>query len=277
MSVPKTSHYVDRFKGRVAVVTGGSAGIGRAIVEGLCQEGASVLFSGIEPDGDAVAREMKREGFDVVFRLGDMQDEAFCRSLGDRAVELWGRIDFLVNNAFSFTAKGMDATDQDWARSLTVGPVAYARMVQRCAPEMKAIGGGAVVNISSISGRIAQINRWTYNAAKGAVDQLTRCQALDLASDNIRVNTLSPGWVWTREVEKAAALDGGGREKWGPLWGKYHMLRRLAEPVEIARAAMFLLSDDASFVTGVDLPVDGGYLAMGPEGLGETTVNAGSA
>jgi NAD(P)-dependent dehydrogenase (short-subunit alcohol dehydrogenase family) len=112
--------------------------------------------------------------------------------------------------------------------------------------------------------------------SKGAVNQLTKCAALDLAPWGIRVNSISPGWIWTREVYKAADMDGGGREKWDPIWGKYHMLRRCGEAIEVARPVLFLLSDDASFITGTDLPVDGGYQSMGPEGLGETAVVAGS-
>jgi NAD(P)-dependent dehydrogenase (short-subunit alcohol dehydrogenase family) len=90
------------------------------------------------------------------------------------------------------------------------------------------------------------------------------------------VNSVSPGWIWTREVYKAAALDGGGREKWDPIWGEYHMLGRCGEPIECAGPVLFLLSDDASFITASDLPVDGGDNGMGPEGLGKTTVLAGS-
>ena len=102
---------------------------------------------------------------------------------------------------------------------------------------------------------------------------MTKCQALDLAIDGIRVNAVSPGWIWTPEVSKAA---NGDREKWEPVWGKYHMLRRLGEPREVARAILFLCSDDASFITGTELAVDGGYLGLGSEGLGETSSFAGS-
>ena len=165
----------------------------------------------------------------------------------------------------------------DWERIFFVGPVAYATMGQLVCEPMRQAGGGAIVNMSSISAFIAQVNRWTYNAAKGAVTQLTRCMALDMASYNIRVNSVSPGWIWTREVLKAAALDGGGREKWDPIWGEYHMLGRCGEPVECAGPTLFLLSDDASFITGTDLAIDAGYCAMGPEGLGKTTRFAGSA
>ncbi|MGJ3242860.1 MAG: SDR family NAD(P)-dependent oxidoreductase [Opitutales bacterium] len=271
------THIPDRFKDKVAIVTGGTAGIGLAIATELCREGAAVALTGLPDDGERAARDLQDQGHAVRLFTGDMSDEGFCRSVVEDTVEAFGGLDHLVNNAFSFTAAGLDATTEDWMRSFGVGPLGYARMVQLAAPQMKRRGGGSIVNVSSISGHIAQINRWTYNASKGAVLQLTKCQALDLAADGIRVNSLSPAWVWTREVDKASKLDGGGREKWEPVWGRYHLLRRVADPVEMAGPALFLLSDDASFVTGSDLKADGGYLAVGPEGLGETTINAGSS
>jgi NAD(P)-dependent dehydrogenase (short-subunit alcohol dehydrogenase family) len=151
--------------------------------------------------------------------------------------------------------------------------MAYALMAQCVTPWMVRAGGGAIVNMSSISAFIAQPNRWTYNAAKGAVHTLTKCMALDLARHKIRVNSVSPGWIWTREVEKAA---GGDRQKWEPVWGQFHMLERLGEPVECAGPILFLLSEDASFITAADLPIDGGYQGLGSEGIGNASKFAGS-
>jgi NAD(P)-dependent dehydrogenase (short-subunit alcohol dehydrogenase family) len=259
--------------GKAAVVTGGANGIGRAIVERLCQEGVSVTFSGISDAGATTERELKDKGHSVQFVRGDMADEEFCRQLVEEARVSWGKINFLVNNAFSFIAKGIEATRDDWLRMMSVGPIGYATMTHYAVPAMREQGGGAIVNLSSISAHIAQPNRWTYNAAKGAVNQLTRCMALDLSIDNIRVNTVSPGWIWTREVDKAAGFD---RAKWGPIWGRFHMLRRLGEVEECAAPVAFLLSDEASFITATEIMVDGGYHGMGSEGLGEASSFAGS-
>lgn len=260
--------------GKVAIVTGGTTGIGRAIMERLCQEGVSVTFSGISANGEATQKECKAKGYNVQFVQGDMAEEAFCRRLVAEAQKTWGKVNYLVNNAFSFIAKGMDASREEWLRSMSVGPIGYATMSACVTPLMREQGGGSIVNLSSISAHIAQPNRWTYNAAKGAVSQLTRCMALDLASFNIRVNTVSPGWIWTREVDKAAGYD---RAKWGPIWGKFHMLRRLGEVEECAAPVAFLLSDEASFITSTEIMVDGGYRGMGSEGLGDTSSFAGSS
>jgi NAD(P)-dependent dehydrogenase (short-subunit alcohol dehydrogenase family) len=260
--------------GKVAVVTGGASGIGRAIMERLCEEGVSVTFSGISPIGETTERECKAKGYRVQFIQGDMAEEAFCRRLVDEARKSWGKVNYLVNNAFSFIAKGIDASREEWLRSMSVGPIGYATMAACAAPLMREQGGGSIVNLSSISAHIAQPSRWTYNAAKGAVSQLTRCMALDLAAYNIRVNTVSPGWIWTREVDKAAGYD---RAKWGPIWGKFHMLRRLGEVEECAAPVAFLLSDEASFITSTEIMVDGGYRGMGSEGLGEASSFAGSS
>ncbi|MFV0377615.1 MAG: SDR family NAD(P)-dependent oxidoreductase [Mangrovibacterium sp.] len=259
-------------KGKVAIVTGGSSGIGRACVKRLCEEGASVTFSGLSESGFETEREFKEQGFSVQFLQGDMANEDFCKQLVDAAVEKWGSLSLLVNNAFSFVSKGVDVTRKDWDRVMHAGPVAYGTMAQYAAPHMQKAKGGAIVNVSSISAHIAQPSRWTYNSAKGAVSQLTRCMAMDLAP-LIRVNAVSPAWIWTKEVEKAAI---GGRDKWEPVWGKFHLSRRLGSVEECSGPITFLLSDEASFITGADLFIDGGYLTMGGEGLGENSSFAGS-
>ena len=270
---PTRTPIAQRFQGKVALVTGGTNGIGHAIALELLREGAQLVVSGLPADLEEGRRAFAAAGFTPVLLAGDMAEESFCRQLVATALERHGRIDFLVNNAFSFVAKGLDATREDFLRSFTVGPFAFGLLTQLVAEPMKKQGGGAIVNISSISAWIAQPNRWTYNTAKGAVTQLTRCAALDLAPHRIRVNSVSPGWIWTREVDKAA---GGDRAAYDPVWGQFHMLGRMGHPIEIAGPVLFLLSDDASFITGTDLPVDGGYNGLGPEGLGQNTKIAGS-
>lgn len=262
-----------RFKGKVALVTGGTNGIGHAIALELLREGAQVAVSGLPGDVEEGRASFAAQGFSPLVVGGDMSNQQFCRKLVADTVAEFGRLDYLVNNAFSFIAKGLDATREDFLYSLEVGPLGFALMIQLTSEEMKNNGGGAVVNVSSISSWVAQPNRWTYNMSKGAVSQLTRCAALDLAQENIRVNSISPGWIWTREVDKAA---GGDRAKFDPVWGRYHMFARMGHPIELAGPALFLLSDDASFITGTDLPVDGGYNSLGPEGLGESSKIAGS-
>ena len=270
---PKRIAVAGRFKGKVAIVTGGTSGIGRAIALELLREGCTVVVSGLPADAEDGRKAFAEAGFSPDVVSGDLGTEAFCRDLVGQALARHGRIDFLVNNAFSFLAKALDATRADWHRSFDVGPFCFALLTQLVSEPMKRQGGGAIVNVSSISARIAQPLRWTYNAAKGAVAQLTRCAALDLAPFGIRVNSVSPGWIWTRETDKAAGFD---RKTWDPIWGEFHMLRRLGHPVEIAAPVLFLLSSDASFITGTDLPVDGGYNSLGPEGLGQNTRIAGS-
>jgi NAD(P)-dependent dehydrogenase (short-subunit alcohol dehydrogenase family) len=260
---------------RVAIVTGGASGIGAATVREFAAEGVRVAIFDINAAGGRnVVETLQAEGHTVAFFPVDVADRQACFDAVQAVDAQWGRIDFLINDAVSFIAKGLDAMPEDWARSLGVNVGGYANMVQACHGPLRRTGGGAIVNLASISGHIAQPNRWTYNASKGAILTMTKCQALDLSPDKIRVNAVSPGWIWTPEVAKAAA---GDRAKWEPIWGRYHMLRRLGEAREVARAILFLCSDDASFITATELKVDGGYLGMGSEGLGESSAFAGTA
>jgi NAD(P)-dependent dehydrogenase (short-subunit alcohol dehydrogenase family) len=261
-------------KGKAAIVTGGSRGIGHAIVARLLEEDVKVLFCGRnEKTGEEVLEKFKKQFGDTVhFVSADMEGKDVPAMLIAKGRSLFGELDYLVNNAFPFTAKAMDATYEDWVHTFMAGPAAYARMIAEFAKNRKK-KEGAVVCISSISGHIAQPNRWTYNAAKGAVKQLIRCAALDLAP-YIRVNCLSPGWVKTDEVLKATPDKSW--ESTPKAWEEYHMLQKLQEPEDIAAAAVYLLSNDAAVITGHDLFADSGYLAMGPEGLGKTANFAGS-
>jgi NAD(P)-dependent dehydrogenase (short-subunit alcohol dehydrogenase family) len=192
-------------------------GIGRATVVGLLAEGARVVVGDFSEIAGVLHDELSLGSDRLLFRHGDMADESFCKTLADQSLTTFGGIDCLVNSALSFIARGEDACTEDWMHSFVTGPLGFARMIQNVTPSMRTRGGGAIVNVGSISGVVAQRGRWTYNVSKGSVNQLTRCAALDLAVDNIRVNSVSPSWIWSQQVLAAASADGGGREKWDPI------------------------------------------------------------
>ncbi|MCC7104450.1 MAG: glucose 1-dehydrogenase [Chloroflexi bacterium] len=254
-----------RFDGQVALVTGGTSGIGEATAEELAREGATVVVAGRSVErGLAVAARLEALGARARFAACDVSQPEDCQRAAEVAAEL-GRLSILVNNAGEYIMEGADASPETWARALDVNVKGYVFMTQAALPALRA-GGGAIVNVSSISAHTAQRSRWTYSAGKGAISTLTRCMALDLAKDGIRVNAVSPAWIWTPPVLEMARGDKALHNR---LWGRYHMLGRCGEAVEVARCILFLCSQDASFVTGTDLPVDGGYMAMGHETVAE--------
>ncbi len=244
-------------------------------MERLAIEGAAVaIFDLNDSLGEKVTAELKAQGLDVFFYKVDVSDKDRCVKCVKQFVESTSNVSYLANCAAFFGCKGLDVEKKDWDKTFSVNVVGYSNMVQACYPYMSKLPGDkSIVNIASISGHRVQPSHWTYSSSKGAILTMTKCMALDLAKDKIRVNSVSPAWVWGPEVAKAA---GGDREKWEPIWGPFHIIRRLTERSEIASSICFLLSEDASCITAADLPVDGGYLALGPEGLGENTVFAGS-
>jgi dihydroanticapsin dehydrogenase len=255
---------MNRLKDKVAVVTGGGAGIGRATCELFAEEGAAVVIAERDPQtGRAVAEHIHKKGGKALFVETDVANEASIERMVEEAVHRFGRINILVNNAAIFVLRGIEATPEEWRQILDVNVVGPALVAKHVVPHMRRAGGGAIVNLSSISSFIAQPRFVTYNTTKAAIANMTRCMALDLAPDNIRVNAVAPGAVWTQIVQKQtreAGMDRAAADK-DPSWGGAHMIQRIAEPREIAYAILFLASDEASFITAENLMVDGGYTA----------------
>src|SRR5690606_17612449 len=177
-------------------------------------------------------------------------------------VRAFGGVDVLVNNAAVFVLKGVEASPEDWQRSLSVNVVGTALCTRYAAEEMKKRGGGAIVNLSSISGFVAQPHFLTYSATKAAILQMTRNTALDLAPFNIRVNAVCPGTILTQASYKHMERVGQSFEEWNAEQSASQLLGRVGQPREVAYPVVFLASDEASFITGTHLMVDGGYVAV---------------
>jgi NAD(P)-dependent dehydrogenase (short-subunit alcohol dehydrogenase family) len=239
--------------GKVAIVPGGCTKIGRAVVDAFVAAGAKVMVADIVEGGEFA------DG--VAFQTCDLRDDAQISALIHATKERFGRIDFLVNVACSYLDNGAASTRAEWLESLNVNVVGSV-MLMHAAEEELARNKGAIVNFGSISSRVAQTGRWLYPVSKAAILQLTRNQAMDLAPKGIRVNAVSPGWTWSNIMDQ---LTNGNRTKTDSVAAPFHLLGRVANPEEVASAVLFLCSDEASFITGTDIRVDGGYSAMGPE------------
>lgn len=250
-----------RLANQIAVITGVGAGIGQAIAIRFAEEGARLVLNDIrEPGAEATLRMVRELGAEAVIAIADVSEEAGARTISATAVEHFGGIDILVNNAADFTQMSIEQAEvSDWQKVLGVNVIGTALVSKYAIPHIKTRGGGCIVNIASMSGVIAQPDFATYNASKGAVLTLTKCMALDLAPFKIRVNSVCPGCIVTsasyREIERLGLTFDEWRDQIAPL----HMLNRLGEPREVANAALFLASQEASFITSANLMVDGGY------------------
>jgi NAD(P)-dependent dehydrogenase (short-subunit alcohol dehydrogenase family) len=249
-------------EGKVVIVTGGAASIGRAITEAFHAAGVRVIVAARSAAaGEEIAA---RLGPNVIFQRTDITNDTELDELVRRASSEFGRLDFLVNNACSYVDSGQNSCRAEWLTTLNTNVISAALLAEKARPEI-AKRKGAIVNLSSISAYCAQSGRWTYPVSKAALLHLTRLQALDYARDGIRVNTLVAGWTESAPID---ALSSGDLAKADRVAAEFHLLGRLGRASEVAQGVLFLCSDHASFTTGGELKVDGGYLAMGPERAG---------
>lgn len=246
-------------QGKTAIVTGGATLIGDKVVAELVRAGANVVSADI--DGENGQRRAEAHGGSVVFSATDVTQDTQLDSLVERCVDSFGGVDVLVNAAATYLDDGLGTSRADWLTALDVNLVSGAMLTAKVVPHMERRGGGSVINFASTSGKRATYFSFVYAAAKAAILGVTRSEAVQLADRNIRVNSVSPAWVWSNPV---ATMSGGDRALADEVGGELHMLGRIADPEEVAKVVVFLASDWASFITGTDIAVDGGYTALGP-------------
>ena len=255
---PRERSLQGRLAGKVAIVSGSSQGVGADIARGLVAEGACVTLLGLGADeGQAIAASL---GDAAQFIEADITDDAQIDHVIAATLTRFGRIDFLVNNACSYDDAGLESTRSQWLRLLDVNLVSAAIFAQKVAPHLSQ--GSVIVNLGSTGGKFGAAGRALYPASKAALQQFTRNLAVTLAPSGIRAVTVSPAWTWSPSLEK---LSGGSIDVADKIGKAFHPLGRVGRGHEIAQAVAFVCSSDASWITGVDIPVDGGFSALGPD------------
>lgn len=244
--------------GKTAIVTGAGNGIGRSIAITFASAGAAVMCLDIDPaTAEETAHMITGAGGRAVARRCDVSLEADTRAAAEAAQSAFGAVHILVNAAATDDPNGtvLDIAPADWTRVFAVNVMGAYLMSRAVLSTMIVAGGGSIIHIASQLGRVAAPERAAYCSSKGAIIQLAKAMAVDHAAQNIRVNALSPGAIETRRL----VLRFGDMETARRVAGPKHLLNRLGQPEEIAQAALFLASDAASFMTGADMLVDGGY------------------
>ena len=250
-----------RLEGKVGIITGAVRGIGRATAERFSAEGASLVLADIDGDGiEKTAAEISAGGGNVVGQRCDVSDAASCEAVVKRALDEFGKLNVLMNNAAYFIGKNtVEEVDiAEWRRAIDVNLTGPMLMSKYAIPAMRASGGGSIIHVASQLGSVGKPMRSDYCAVKGGLIQMARSMAADHVGDNIRVNSLSPGPIGTERIFERSGSEEAAQQESGALT----LMGRVGLPREIANAALFLASDESSFMTGDDLLVDGGYNAL---------------
>jgi NAD(P)-dependent dehydrogenase (short-subunit alcohol dehydrogenase family) len=252
---------VGELDGRVAIVAGAASYLGSAVADVLIADGAIAVLA--DRAGAGMADALAGYGDRATFVATDVTSDRDLDDLVGTTMERHRRIDILVFGVASFEDDLLASSRELWHRVLDTNLVSAALLTAAVADHM--VSGGAIVHVASVSGTFSQPNHLVYNVGKAGLLMLVKTAAQQLAPRGIRVNAVSPGWMWSRNIERRY----GTRERADALGGEFHPLGRIADPEEVAAAVRFLASDRASFVTGAELLVDGGFSAIGPTALGQ--------
>ena len=247
---------MNRLEGKVAVITGGNAGMGEAVAKRFTEEGASVVITGRrQPELDRVVKIIRQNNGKVLAVAGSVTDEAHAKDVARKAIDSLGRIDILVNNAGvgDFGKRLHEIDDATWNTVFDINLTGVFRMTRAIVPQMLKQQSGSIVNISSVASLAGIPGLSAYAASKGGLDALTRALAIDYAQDGIRCNVVNPGLI---DTPMAAPLM-SNTERLQSLLSQY-AIRRAGTPEEVANMVLYLASDEARWVTGGTFPIDGG-------------------
>lgn len=252
-----------RLRNKAALITGGGSGIGFATALAFVREGAGVVISDISADrGKEAVALARKEGNDLLFVRGDVSKIADAKRMVEETVRRLGKIDVLFNNAGILIEKPVhELSEEEWDRVMDINLKGVFLVSKYALPHMIRQGKGVIVNTGSVNSIVGDKGDPAYCASKGGVGLLTKAMAIDYAEHGIRVNAVCPGWIETRMFRQEAAKRRVSIESYKAYAGSHHPMGRIGRPEEIANVVVFLASDEASFITGTLVVVDGGFTA----------------